>query len=279
MNSPAEPRYTVAEFGITVGDRRLQASAQLPAGPVQVADLLPVLRKFNDAVIGVAVADAEESGRSISCCAGCGACCRQPVPIGEAEALALLDWVDTLPPEQQTAIRERFQQALHALELKGLLERTRGSNSLKDRAETLRFALDYFHAGVPCPFLIEESCSIHPIRPMKCREYLVTSPAVHCANPTAETIEKVEVPKPFSRILFHFEDHMAAGWGKWVPLVLLFEWGASHRGIPQRTAEGVVMFREFLTALADDSPEDLQEIFALGGPAARPPVDTTARIE
>lgn len=254
-----------AEFSLRVGERRLQATAHLPAGHVRIADLLPVLRKFNDAVIGVAVADTEESGRTISCCAGCGACCRQPVPISEAEALALLEWVETLPQGQQEELRERFRKAAEALEAKGMLERTRGSTVLRERHEIMRFALDYFHAGVPCPFLIDESCSIHPIRPMKCREYLVTSPAVHCANPTAETIKKVNVPKPFSKILFHLEDHMAPGWGKWVPLVLLFEWGAAHRHIPQRTAEGGVLFREFLTALADSPPEKLQEVFAMSG--------------
>ncbi len=266
MNPPSEPVYPVAEFALTIRGRRLEARTQLPAGEVRVADLLPVLRKFNDAVIGAAVADAEDAGQKISCCAGCGACCRQVVPIGEAEALSLLEWVETLPAAQQEELRERFHVAAQALHAAGLLERTRESSALRDRAETLRFALDYFQAGVPCPFLVNESCSIHPIRPMKCREYLVTSPAVHCAQPTAETIAKVYLPKPFSKILFHLENHMAAGWGKWIPLVLLFQWGAEHRGIPQRQTESGTLFREFLTALSDDTPEELADVFALGTP-------------
>jgi Fe-S-cluster containining protein len=264
MKSPADG-YTVAEFSLKVGERQLQATAQIPAGNVRIADLLPVLRKFNDAVIGVAVADATDAGEAISCRAGCGACCRQPVPIGEAEAVALLEWADALPVEQQEELRERFRKAAERLEAKGMLERTRGSNALRERAEIIRFALDYFQAGVPCPFLVNESCSIHPIRPMKCREYLVTSPAVNCASPTAETIKKVDLPKSFSKILFHLEDHMAPGWGRWVPLVLLFEWGANHRQLPQRTAAGGVLFGEFLTALADHTPQELQEVFAMGG--------------
>jgi Fe-S-cluster containining protein len=36
---------------------------------------------------------------------------------------------------------------------------------------------------MPCPFLEDESCSIHPDRPLVCREYLVTSPAELCAGP------------------------------------------------------------------------------------------------
>ena len=49
--------------------------------------------------------------------------------------------------------------------------------------------------GVPCPFLEDESCSIHPERPLVCREYLVTSPAALCAGPTQEGVTPVAVPK------------------------------------------------------------------------------------
>ena len=53
----------------------------------------------------------------------------------------------------------------------------------------------YFALGIPCPFLEEESCSIHPDRPLVCREYLVTSPAELCAGPTQEGVTPVPVPK------------------------------------------------------------------------------------
>jgi Fe-S-cluster containining protein len=53
--------------------------------------------------------------------------------------------------------------------------------------------MKYFHQGIPCPFLESESCSIHPVRPLICREYLVTSPAKNCEDPTAETIQKVPI--------------------------------------------------------------------------------------
>jgi Fe-S-cluster containining protein len=52
----------------------------------------------------------------------------------------------------------------------------------------------YFYEGIPCPFLEDESCSIHPNRPIVCREYLVTSPAANCAKPSAETVTLVKLP-------------------------------------------------------------------------------------
>jgi len=62
--------------------------------------------------------------------------------------------------------------------------------------------MEYFYEGVACPFLEEESCSIHPDRPLSCREYLVTSPAEYCSRPTAETIRQMRIQlKPSIAVL------------------------------------------------------------------------------
>jgi Fe-S-cluster containining protein len=270
---PADDNRPVLDFELRVGDRPIQAKARLPVGEVRVVELLPILRKFNDAVIGAAVEDAREEGRTVSCCAGCGACCRQVVPISEHEALALLEWVDGLPDDQQAFIRSRFEAAVAELDLKGMLERTRQSTATRDKEESVRFALDYFRAGVACPFLVNESCSIHPIRPMKCREYLVTSPAKNCAQPTPESIAMVKLPTTFSKVLFHFE----AGEGaRWLPLVLLFEWDALHRREAQRKGDSVTLFREFLAAFVDQTPEALEQMLTPGADAVTSPARTGA---
>jgi hypothetical protein len=52
----------------------------------------------------------------------------------------------------------------------------------------------YFEPAIACPFLEDESCSIHPDRPLACREYLVSSPASACAHPSPESIERVDLP-------------------------------------------------------------------------------------
>ena len=54
--------------------------------------------------------------------------------------------------------------------------------------------MEYFYENIACPFLEDESCSIHQDRPLGCREYLVTSPAENCSQPTAATIEMVKQP-------------------------------------------------------------------------------------
>jgi hypothetical protein len=138
-----------------------------------------------------------------------------------------------------------------------MLERVRQAHLISEPQATLDFALEYLRSRVACPFLINESCAIHAVRPMKCREYLVTSPAARCVNPTAETISMVELPATFSKILFHFDRAQNGGGSKWLPLVLLFEWAAQHRHEPQRKDDSVALFREFMAAFVEATPEEL----------------------
>ena len=76
----------------------------------------------------------------------------------------------------------------------------------------------YFALGVACPFLEEESCSIHAERPLVCREYLVTSPAERCAGPAQEGVTPVAVPK-FSAAARTLQDDKDG----WFPLALLMK--------------------------------------------------------
>src|SRR3546814_4912333 len=127
-----------------------------------------------------------KAGRRISGRAGCGACCRQLVPIGAIEAAIVRDWVDGRPPDEAERIRARFGEAVARLKAAGLHGRLEDRASLRTAEQTRALGLDYFRAGVACPFLVDESCGIYAVRPMKCREYLVTSPAANCADPTPD---------------------------------------------------------------------------------------------
>ena len=49
----------------------------------------------------------------------------------------------------------------------------------------------YFDLQIACPFLENESCSIHVDRPSICREYHVTSPAERCSRVYQESIDAI----------------------------------------------------------------------------------------
>lgn len=101
--------------------------------------LLEVQHLTNQGVAKAIKAD----GRKLACARGCAACCRShaDIPVYPLELMGIA-WY--LNEKLAGELRERVQTQL-------LNHRTLGS----------------------CPFLVDEACAIHPIRPMACRQFNV----------------------------------------------------------------------------------------------------------
>lgn len=216
-----------ATFSLPVGGASLEASVHVPAGRTTLTQLLPIVQNLENAIVGKVSEEAAAAGRPISCQAGCGACCRQMVPVSLFEAEALIEWIQTLPEERIAELQERFHRALSALRNAGVLDSILDGSWVLGEERATQLAIDYFHAGVPCPFLEDESCSIHPIRPLSCREYLVTSPPRLCEDPSVHDVAGVQLPLRLSRAMFAFGQQIEQDRRGWIPLVFLLAWAKS----------------------------------------------------
>lgn len=254
-----------ASFSLPVGGGVLNVSVTLPQGRTNLTQLLPIVQGLENAIVGRISDETREAGRPISCRAGCGACCRQLVPVSLFEAEALSAWINSLPEENRAAIEQRFHRALTALRDAGVIDKILEQDWVEDGDLTTQLAIDYFHAGVPCPFLENESCGIHPIRPLSCREYLVTSPPELCADPSVHTVSGVRLPIKLSRALYSFGQEMEQDRRGWIPLVFLMAWrksGAKPGEYVSGTGEEVL--RRFLERamgmppIEEDQPADTQ---------------------
>jgi Fe-S-cluster containining protein len=241
-----------ASFSLPVRGGSLSASVELPAGQTTLTKLLPIIQNLENAVIGRIADQARAAGSPISCRAGCGACCRQLVPVSLFEAEALTAWIKTLPEGQRAELERRFHRAFDALRDAGLIERIIEGRKTEDEEREMQLTIDYFHAGVACPFLENESCSIHPIRPLACREYMVTSPAELCRDPSVNDVHGVEMPIKFSRVLVslgqgvHPDDPRGS-----IPLVVLLAWAGSEAKPGERISGlGQEVLRQFLDRAA-----------------------------
>jgi Fe-S-cluster containining protein len=202
--------------------------AEVPRGPSRPIRYLPLFRAIADAVVERAEHAAEKAGRSISCKAGCGACCRQLVPISATEAHFLRDLVEDLPPPRRRIVERRFADARARLAEAGMLDRLLSPGPLTD-PEFSALGLEYFALGIACPFLEEESCSIHPERPVICREFLVTSPAELCARPAAGQHERLFIEGDVSQALNRLQSEERPARGvHWIPLALAPDWANEH---------------------------------------------------
>jgi Fe-S-cluster containining protein len=212
-----------ATVDLKVARSKLRFKLTVPDDATRKIELLPLFRSLADTIVDAAVDDAKASGYTISCRKGCGACCRQVVPISDVEADSIRQLVDALPEPRRSTVVERFERARQTLADAGLLETLRASQRVPaGEAEALGQA--YFALGIVCPFLEDEACSIHAERPLACREYLVTTPAANCAKPTRETIHCVPVPARVSRAIRRIGDDVPRGHEPWIPLVLALEW-------------------------------------------------------
>jgi Fe-S-cluster containining protein len=211
----ADSGHSTATLRLTVGTLRIAHPITVPNAAVPAVEIMPTLQGLVNAVV-----EAAEAGESVSCRRGCGACCRQLVPVSRTEGERLLQLVEAMPAERRQALSARFAAAEAAIDRAGLKER--GERSDRE------LSVAYFAQRIPCPFLEDESCSIHPERPLVCREYLVTSPAELCAGSAQEGVTPVAVPK-LSMAARGLQDER----DDWFPLALLMDWSRRPRN-PRR---------------------------------------------
>lgn len=254
------PGCGTVEFTLKVQNAAIAVRAQLPEGPVSPDVLLPILQGLSNSMTDLAVRGARELGEQLSCREGCGACCRQAVPISPVEARAIAEWLDTQPPERRSVLRERFRRAAARLEESGIATEFRQAGPATSREEMHEMGLRYFALGIPCPFLEDERCAIHEIRPLRCREYLVVSPAENCAHPRTKQIVGIRPPVLLSRVLAQWDTSGDRRPRVLILLTMLEEWLAKHpadEDRPHRTSPELL--REFLDAFtthAEAAPSD-----------------------
>lgn len=113
------------------------------------ADLLLQGYALVDASVREAVADATSRGRRLACGHGCAVCCHQPIPLTPLEFLLM-------------RAQARFRL--------GAEQRVRLEHAQPDARPP---------GHRPCPFLLDNACTVYAVRPIACRRYLVLD--VPCA--------------------------------------------------------------------------------------------------
>lgn len=247
------PSEELVKAELTIGSERVRLELLFSSVKAQAVQLLPMLQALADQVVAVGVRESEAKGREISCRKGCGACCAQLVPLSEPEAIYLLQLIDSMPGDRQRVVRERFSRNRRLVEEAGLLDEVITSVSVDGRKVRREVGLGYFRLGLPCPFLEQEACSIHPHRPLSCREYLVVSAPEECAQPELGGVEKLVFPRTLSPILYAFGDGEGNDKSRVVPLALLLDWGEAHPPGGGQLFEPARYVENFLRKLADSS--------------------------
>ena len=137
------------------------------------------------------VASLSANGEAISCRKGCSYCCYHYVTVSLAQGIVIVDHLyrrkDLLKRfldnyehwrEQGKSIADGIDHIrIHALStsmpINQVITKTRPLSS------------KYFGSNIPCPFLVDNECSIYPVRPPSCSGHHAVSPREWCA-PTSQ---------------------------------------------------------------------------------------------
>jgi Fe-S-cluster containining protein len=228
--------WITGEVVLSINGAPLKMQMTVPAVPVKPHRMLPVFQKMTNSFVEMSAVAAGAGGQTVSCRMGCAACCRHAVPISELEIYYYAELVDSLPEPRQSEVRQRFSEAVEHFRSLGWFERMKAVGDMtltetEDRVanEANKAAVEYFQQGVPCPFLDVEAgaCTIHEDRPLACREYLVTSPAANCSEPTADTISKVDLMlKPSHTVRYVGSTGRFTGF---IPLIMALEFAERYQ--------------------------------------------------
>lgn len=213
-----------------------------PDGEVSFVDILPEIYTLHTDILSKTIRKNENNGISVKCSKGCGVCCRQLVTISIHEAILLVYLADMLNAEEKNRIRHAFDEILSKLERHNLLKDLiyYHLNDFEDKESIARLQKKYWELQLACPFLVDNSCSIHPYRPLICREYLVSSEPGKCPElfNNAYHVHRVRLTHNFASAAASF-DGVEAIKTRAIPLptIFLFDGLLSYFPRSKTTAE------------------------------------------
>jgi Fe-S-cluster containining protein len=229
--------WTTGTVRLSLYGEPIEMEMTVPAKPVKPTRMLPIFQAVSSSFIELGKSAVESQGEKISCQAGCGACCRQLVPLAEIEAYQIAELVENMPEPHRTEVKRRFAEAVEHFRENKWFERMKHFPELSPK-ERMPLVMEYFHEGIPCPFLENESCSIYPDRPLICREYLVTSPAKYCSRPTAETVQRLNLLLKPSTSVLEISQTKNLGTAFCVPMISALEYAETFPDISdEKTGE------------------------------------------
>lgn len=244
----------VIEVDLQTRYGRVQGRLAVPPRPMRLAELAFNFLSMDERLINMAVTADTKAGNRISCAKGCSACCNQVVPISPAEAFMLSDMVRSFPPDRKAVILERFARTNRRLEEEGFGERYKSSGT--DMESIAGMGVEYQRLNLPCPFLEDQACSIHPNRPTVCREFLATTPASHCVDPSLTEVRSVPLAVSLTECLSKLSAVVMGGEPQVIPMTLALDWAEENRELGRQAYDAGSLMGALVDLMAENLRHD-----------------------
>lgn len=140
-----------------------------------------------------------QEGEQISCNKGCFYCCYQHVSVNTAHGILIVDYLYSHDVVLKNFLSNYPQWKESAWNIPHEID-TEFNLAMQERNPTaiLRhsnnpLSSSYFDIQVPCPLLLNSSCSIYEVRPLNCAGHYSTSPCEWCSKSSPKEPRIVEV--------------------------------------------------------------------------------------
>lgn len=176
--------------------------------PVKLSDLIPLARFLSSKIISTTKRHITNNGDTIACRRNCSQCCRYLVPLAIPEAMRLTEEVTAMTQWERKFVDESsLLAARRILELtpKNFLEKLGSSVSETNSKDVSDW---YRRMNLPCPFLVNNLCTIYEQRPIACREQLVIGSASDCKGEGATPAQPVKMPTSILEALAHLTSEL-----------------------------------------------------------------------
>jgi len=218
-NSSATPQSDLSSFDLVsmiayagkIGRRRAAWCKEFIVWRAEVETVMEAAQKRK----------AETKAEDISCFEGCWYCCTQFIGASLQECEAIIYWLyqhrDTFDvfvkqyPVWRKRVRgheELFQRVMQAGNIQSA-----NPTEQQLRETFLEVTGEFAKLDIPCPFLVEDKCSIYPVRPFACVSQVSLSPPEYCRQSVEEIpfLLIVDRTPPLPAYCYGSEDRMTVG--------------------------------------------------------------------
>ncbi len=236
------------DFDVELGNQSLSFTMSYADRYAKLSDLVPAARQLCNEIVDAAAQNETDQGQKIKCGKGCSNCCNYLVSLSSAEAFRINDEIFAMPVQKRHSFIHSMVNSTRHIINNTLPQELPGDEpslaSEEDRM--LNISAWYGNLSLSCPFLIDRSCSIYDIRPLVCREHMVTTNPSACNFTSPAMPRIVDLPISIANVLMYTSDQLEGTMQEAVILPLTTFWTEENRDRAKRTWPAETLARTFI---------------------------------
>lgn len=258
INTPDNRHMDLIELKLNIFGKLLHIYIGAEDKLAKLSDIVPLARFLSTKIISTIKQHVNNNGDTIACHSNCSHCCRYLVPLTIPEAMCLTEEVRARPQWERRFVEESY--LLTARCILGLTPKCSLKKFAHIHLETgsrLKDLSDWYgQINLPCPFLLNNLCTIYKQRPIACREHLVISSPSDCKGHSTNHPQLVQMPISILNALACLTSELEQATNKAIILPFALIWCLDNPEYFKHTWPASYLVRRFINILTTQNRYD-----------------------